>query len=508
MESTTSSAKALTTAYEWLRQCMSTHGRCHALASTNSSTLPSRLIDIGRDGDTNWSLRIVHEDGLSSKSAPYMTLSYRWGTDPKLILLSSNIAEFRAGKPIDILPQTFRDFVTVARRFGIQYVWIDALCIIQDSVDDWEAEAPTMRHVYANSVCTVAASASNTPEKGMFRYREPKTHPGWARTVQSSLVTGRPWPCYIFDTDYWRRQIDGPLLNRGWVLQERYLSPRVLYFGKSQLLWECATEHKCESFPRGVPVELWHKIPSWPLQGLSNERMSPRRLFDEWNELLREYSVCDLTKSSDKLFAMVGIVTFLRDISGDEYVAGWWKSSLVESLDWLVVNPRPLPRINYRAPSWSWASVDGHLVPAAAHSDEAEMFVQLLDVHVATRGSHTMANIIEASLVLKCTIFTATVCHCGEYRRSILAIDGRQLQMYLYPDTLDIDISEGKRIVCIPLKKLHGLKHPEVSFLIAEEVVSGGCNVRRHRRLGVGVLGIEEWERFPVGRETTNVTLI
>ena len=116
---------------------------------------------------------MLAQDGISDPNASYMTLSYRWGQNPTLLLLGSNIDSFRAGRSIRDLPLTFREFFTVARRFSINYVWIDALCIIQDSEKDWEAEAPAMRDVYANSACNVAASASCNPEGGLFRTREP-----------------------------------------------------------------------------------------------------------------------------------------------------------------------------------------------------------------------------------------------------------------------------------------------------------------------------------------------
>ncbi|KAF5858025.1 hypothetical protein ETB97_004956 [Aspergillus alliaceus] len=326
LESSTGSAPTLTTAYGWFRSCYSTHASCRRLASFNPNQLPTRLIDVGNDGDTDWFLRVVREDGIASPSAPYMTLSYRWG-NPTISLLSSNITRFRRGSPIADLPSTFQDFIAVARRFGIQYVWIDALCVVQDSTEDWEAEPSTMSHVYANSACNIAASASNYPEEGLFRPREPDlVRPG---KVLTSLFADKPSPHYIFDKGYWDRQLfAGPLHNRGWVFQECFLAPRVLYFGKDQILWECLCEHKCEGFPQGIPAHYSDKNMDPLLDSISAGRSrlpgkgSPL-VFYLWNSLVEQYSTCHLTEPSDKMVAIAGIARLFGQITGDEYVADW-----------------------------------------------------------------------------------------------------------------------------------------------------------------------------------------
>ena len=252
MNVSTSSETTLYTACGWFQSCYATHSPCGRLASSFPKKLPTRLIDIGKHGSTSWILRNLSEDHVPPTSS-YVTLSYRWGTNPRLLLLSSNLAQLRRGNPIDDLPQTFKDDIKVAQRFQIQYIWIDALCIIQDSIEDWEADAPTIRYIYANSTCNIAASASSGPDDGMFRLRNPEDiRP---RTIMSSLFAETPRPHYIFEKGYWDREIfDGSLHNRGWVFQERFLAPRVLYFGKRQVLWECFSEHRCDGFPQGIPA--------------------------------------------------------------------------------------------------------------------------------------------------------------------------------------------------------------------------------------------------------------
>ncbi|WAO87654.1 HET domain-containing protein [Fusarium falciforme] len=320
LDDRTSSLLSLDQAYDWLTSCRAQHPSCNRL-SKSGKWLPTRLIDIGSEMDDLWKLRVVAEEGLHT-SALYITLSYRWGTDPSITLLASNIDEFCHGKRISSLPQTFQDLITVARRFSVRYVWIDALCIIQDSSQDWASESAAMQYVYANSICTIAASASSGPEGGLFRSRQPEVV--CPAVVNVAYGDEAPVDCYIWDTKYWPRHFErSELLTRGWVFQERFLSPRVLYFGHDQILWECMTDHKCEGFPGGVPDHESDKssyaIPS--LEDSEVNRQGPlfsNTMFRLWTGLAWHYSECTLTKPTDKLAAFAGIAKLFQEHTGDD----------------------------------------------------------------------------------------------------------------------------------------------------------------------------------------------
>ena len=136
-------------------------------------------------------------------------------------------SEFRGR--IEDLPRTFKDAILVARRLSVRYLWIDRLCILQDSKMDWERESLAMRHVYANSLCNIAASASTNPEGGLFRSRDPEhIRPGF---VRAAFATSEYKFYHIVDKNYSDRQVfAGPLQRRGWVFQERILAPRTVHF--------------------------------------------------------------------------------------------------------------------------------------------------------------------------------------------------------------------------------------------------------------------------------------
>ncbi|KAI1734367.1 heterokaryon incompatibility protein-domain-containing protein [Xylaria scruposa] len=391
----TSCASAIQIALSWLQHCRHQHPRCGRYSAGAKTWQPSRLIDLGPQDSSHW--KLIHTTMLdpSSSGDPYIALSYRWGPSPRLLLLSSSMDEFLLGKPIEDLPQTFQDLTVIARKFSIQYIWIDALCILQDSKEDWHIQALTMRQVYAHAAFTVAASASADEDGGLFRRRDPSSV--FPSIVKLPSCTSIPNTFRIFERDYWDRNIlAGPLHKRGWVFQERHLSPRVLYFTKTQIFWECFEEAKCESFPKEVPFHfsdknlstLWdfaeaNEMPS--LNHPNDKTVMPMAVYSVWRDLVKKYSQCSLTKASDKFPAFAGIAKLFQEITGDVYLAGLWQSRFLEGLDWRVTEPVSKASSEYRAPSWSWASVDGPfrpLIPGAIF----EHLVELVTVKVQPHG--------------------------------------------------------------------------------------------------------------------------
>lgn len=357
----TSTLFSLDMVYDWFSSCLRTHSKCRQPLTQPTTSYPTRLLDLGPKDSGVCRLIITAEAAMSSPHEPYLTLSYRWGTDPGLLLLSSTLHEFRQGKPISVLPKTFQDLVTVARKFSIRYVWIDALCIIQDSPEDWEVEALKMRTVYANSACTVAASVSSNESEGLFRFRDAASFkPG---LVNMSLRSGKTQICQIFERDYWNTNIfSGPLHKRGWVFQERHLSTRIIYFANNQILWECLEGAKCEGFPEGIPHHYSDKDLDqlWQLRekeaeapGDANDVEMPGSVYVLWRDLVKKYTGCSFTKVDDKLPAFAGIAKLFQEITRDEYIAGLWRSRLLEGLDWRVYEPKLKASLAYRAPSWS-----------------------------------------------------------------------------------------------------------------------------------------------------------
>ena len=458
-----STSESLDLAFDWYSACCSGHHRCSLPASSKKGWLPARLIDIGKDADSVWKLVVTSDECCPARQELYMTLSYRWGLEPQeILLLSSNLRNFIQGLTAIHLPRTFRDFALVARRFGIRFVWIDTLCIMQDSDEDWNREAPLMRYVYANSACNIIATASDDPKGGPFRHRDPQSLSIGA--VNFPSWSGRSSAYWVFDRTFWDRRImRRPLHKRGWVFQERLLAPRVLYFTHDQIMWEYLTSAKCETFPNSMPyhVPLKHMNVLWELfdRQKSSDAMkhaatiAGKEVANIWNIIVRNYTYCVLTKASDKLPALAGIARLFQEITGDEYLVGLWRSTMLEQLDWRVHDPVKRTTQEYRAPSWSWASVDG---PVRPYGDTLDMKTPLVLRDATAIGVKASGEISSAYLRLQGFLTMGTVKSCDMGHSSdymlVLSIGTCVIEGQYLRDHLDIIPMQGQTMWVLPCK--------------------------------------------------------
>ena len=286
-------------------------------------------------------------------------------------------------------------FVT-KHRLSIQYLWIDTFCIFQDPDDlsDWIREAAQMNIVYENAYCNLSATGLRNSSQGLFFDREPRLihHPEFitAFTVFDAAATMKKFA--LIDAHYWNVHMSRmPLHERGWVLQERLLARRVLHFCPDMLAWECVETDATETYLDGLPVfvdesderptahfkslDLSLVGKSLKVPDLGEETESRGLKHHLWPRIVGSYSQCVLSKSEDKLIALSGIAKRMSLILQDEYVVGMWRRYLASELGWYVIENRqndgsPSKRASrYRAPSFSWASIDG-CISAATPTDE------------------------------------------------------------------------------------------------------------------------------------------
>lgn len=155
-------------AASWLENCLANHPQCR-YPKAKGQRPPSRLIDIG---DPNGLLPPrIWSPGMTS--VPYMTLSHRWGTDEQIMLTKASLADISERIDVTKLSQTFQDAIAITRSLGFRYLWIDSLCIIQDSMLDWQTEAAKMGDIFKFSICTIAASWASSNSQGCFFDRGP-----------------------------------------------------------------------------------------------------------------------------------------------------------------------------------------------------------------------------------------------------------------------------------------------------------------------------------------------
>lgn len=318
--------------------------------------MPSRLLDIGITGTITPRLISTAGHGFTLPQR-YISLSHCWGDNVSISLTHANITSMADGIRFQDLPKTFQHALTVTRDLKCRYIWIDSLCIIQDSHEDWLQESAQMHRVYSNSYVNIAASAASNSTKGLFFSRNLNFMLPLVITIGQASYSIDPPPLDI------NAVIEkSPLNCRAWVYQERFLSRRTLHFTASQLFWECKMCSMCESNPEKNRLTLSSRLYPRLLSHRLNKKGVGRvfATFELWNEVVRDYSRCKLTKETDRLVAISGVAASWLEITStdDEYLAGIWRKTLPYSLLWEVTGERS-PQTSYIAPSWSWASVLG-----------------------------------------------------------------------------------------------------------------------------------------------------
>jgi hypothetical protein len=378
----------------WLKHCTETHQACLGWPSATgcSATLPTRLLELGVTSQKP-AIRLVLGQHLSAKSCRYATLSHCWGGGVPIKLLQQNLESFRSNIPWDSLPLTFRDAVLAVQNLGITYLWIDALCIIQDSEDDWASEVAMMPDVYANCYLNISANASVNGNGGLFRNRDPSVDQSFVIPCPKPDIKNSAYCCYI---DRWHLKVEqAPLKERSWVVQERFLSPRVVHFCVDQVHWECTQLLTSEGLP-----DLFGIIPNtartWEKSALCYDTLSHSRtrieaLYRLWSRLIESYSMGKLTFPSDRPVAIAGLArTFCHSLGlkSCDYMCGLWRPRFIQDLMWYTYNSQR--RFDSGMPSWSWLSVDQDTVNFCYRTykqlDDWQPIAELIDCNVSPRS--------------------------------------------------------------------------------------------------------------------------
>lgn len=341
----TRSDQTLQTARNWLSTCDSAH-----VCRGEESRLPRRLLEVRDDK--------VHIYESSNEKGRYATLSHRWGTsETMLCTTTTNIARFEKQIQWDLLPRNFQDAIKFVRSLDLDYIWIDSLCIIQDSALDWQEQSAQMAAIYQHSYVTIAAAITAQPSDGFFTKEGDKKHLAY-RTPGNVTYEGREYPVYCrIELDH--RSNELPLYERGWVYQERLLSPRIIHFVGEELVWECREAQDCECGSSEAKTTFNRSI----LPAIESGEMDDKA-HALWRTLVSSYSELNLTYESDALPALSGLASaFSRLTGGTRYAAGnWCTSNLLPDLLWYRIHVRPQPPgadvavKPWRAPSWSWVS--------------------------------------------------------------------------------------------------------------------------------------------------------
>lgn len=379
------------TSVAWVKdridECRLNHSLCRSLpmSSEPNSYIPSRLLYIPPDPIEGIVLRLKES---VPPDAQYVALSHCWGSRdkwPRCLTTSANYESQLSHIPWDTLPQTFRDTAIFARELGLEYVWIDSMCIIQGDERDWQRESTKMYSVYSNAYITFAAAAAHDSHDGLFSRRAPGSlvplltlgFRGQQYHVQAYSVPDERWE---FEMQVDRKitvNPSYPLLTRAWAFQERLVSPRVLFFGVEELIWECPAGRSCEEDTYSPPS--WHEVDDdgnkrWKtfMHSYSTITDDPHQMAAHWLRIVQPYNDLELSEPSDRLPAIAAIAQrFAQRNPDDDYVCGLWRNSILRGLllgfradhgltgPHIDCGPSTVAQSDYIAPSWSWASVQG-----------------------------------------------------------------------------------------------------------------------------------------------------
>lgn len=363
--------------------------------SRGSFIRPSRLVAVGSNEDFS-DVRLC-SSSIIQPGYTYVTLSHCWGPQGLSYKLMTALEECFMGRlPWAKMPQTFKDAIVFTRRLkdqlGVSYLWIDALCIIQDSPEDWRHESSIMGHIYKNALCNFAASSGTNSHHGLLQARNTFTfHKCIVKGGKESALQGS---FSIRSPSDWFDQLDGsPLSTRAWVHQEILLAPRVLYFTPLCLFWKCsslcASEKDEELIDSPIPqmmsiqgLALEAYITAPGSDGADRADVKHLMVYDFWHHIVRDYSKGEITYPGDRLIAISGLAketqSLMRKLSvpPSEYVAGLWMCCLTLGMLWYVDERRAMTRLEGScAPTWSWASVKGEVGHAIEFTQDSKALV-------------------------------------------------------------------------------------------------------------------------------------
>ncbi|KAF7856067.1 hypothetical protein EAF04_010022 [Stromatinia cepivora] len=370
----------------WAQKCVTSYTKCRRILGSNghdqfepeAEWFPDRLIKITRTddaeaGSTEITARVVVKSDPAdsppeTKGRNYLSLSHSWGPSPNpsaplggragTVLTELNLASWRVDLSLDDLPLTFRHAVIVCASLGFQYIWIDSLCILQESVnvEDWKAQSAVMGDVYKFAWLNIAALSTASDYDGFinecrdpgveFGFRAPFAsilgHDHKTRNADGQeciLLRGKAKFLWNFCSDIpGSTASNAPLFTRAWLYQERDLARRTLALAKSSVYWACDEDSYGEQ-PEWGGIEgsglrrTLHSVrettaskqstagPSW-----TNEQIwNLLKTFEmRWQSTIISYTLCNLTKHTDKLIAVSSIAQELANTMPKKYLAGLW----------------------------------------------------------------------------------------------------------------------------------------------------------------------------------------
>ncbi|KAF7559255.1 hypothetical protein G7046_g4897 [Stylonectria norvegica] len=347
------------------------------IQSRRASTLPTRLIRLNGTGARLYETKPADK----TEEFRYIALSHPWGDateqKPHFCTTVANKAEHLKSIDFGKLPDTFKDAIITARGLGVAYLWIDSICIVQGPDGDFDSESKRMENVFSSAHCVIAASRATGQWDGFLKDRAKSAHNEYVVLQDSSKRS-----IYVsrFVDDFNKHVLEGTLTQRGWVLQERALARRTVYFTDQQIYWECGDGVRCETFTKMKnQLAAFLGDPNFPEVAIrsfdSQQQTSRGQRILYFQDLYKTYARLNFTHWEDRAVALNGLEQ--RLIRGFNCRGGFgilddstrWgpshRSLLHRSLLWHravdgdSLREIPFPPHRQKVPTWSWMAFKG-----------------------------------------------------------------------------------------------------------------------------------------------------
>lgn len=444
----------------WLQECSETHSECQQLQNNTKSpgklaSGPRRLLHLS--GNASHPQIRLQDNHPGGKVPQYIALSYCWGGDQPFKLLNHLIQPWIKDMPYAPLPQTLKDAIQVTMGLGLQHLWIDALCIIQDSNQDKAEQISRMADIYEQAHVTISAARATAVPEGFLHSRYIAGEQSFR--MPFTCEDGQPSTVILWqgrEPDAWE-----PIDKRSWCLQESILSPRVLEYGTHNIRYHCARSRADDSQLQSdgwighsktfAQLNMSHPLTS-SVDWASLD--DPDKFIQVWQTLVSHYTRRGLGWYQDKLLAISAIARKMSRSANKTYIAGLWAEHLGELLLWHPnhdpdAQETPRRHATYVAPSWSWGSFSGEIdftFGASLH------LLELVSCKVVT----TMANdefsaVTAARLEIKTLLFRARI-RKGFYGWSLWdektqdEVDG-SIRFDVAEDAVDGEVVEDEQVV-------------------------------------------------------------
>ncbi|TVY28805.1 hypothetical protein LHYA1_G002154 [Lachnellula hyalina] len=452
-----------------LLDCFSNHKSCSPLEST---LLPSFAINVGPLDGSREPL-LVENDGTLLGS--YLLLGWSSNTTVGEKLQRGVEKMFSPRQP-----QTLKDAVILTRRLGQQYLWVDALCILQDDNEAKQEEISRMSQIYKNSVFTIQAASSNAVAQGFLHTRKAPSIPP-CKLLFSRDTEGHETYVYARLPTYTKVVGDAPTNSRAWIFQESVLASRVLVYASDQVYFACRQSVKrvdgmwgpSYGGPTISPRHYRNLRPDLFNQGgLSASEMREETLAAWYTGISLFYTYRSITDSRDRLPAVSAFAAEAYMVIGARYLAGIWEVDMINGLLWRrhtspqakAWQRRPLNKPEaYRAPSWSWAAYDGPISfslqwQRAIVKENSAYNAKILHAASTLSGSDMYGEVLDASIIIKgyLGLAVAGARDCPNNTYSSIMLKTTDAQQPLCRATLDID-HQPIMLICLLLNGRAGI---------------------------------------------------